>query len=100
MLERLRAPEAGVEDFVPWVSPISSGPPASEEEEEEDEMIDLVHNFDARKHKWGASFKWVTNATLKVVGEADQHPIDKGSDGQAIVVMDSPEMGFHGQLAL
>ena len=34
-----------MEDFVPWVAPISSLPPASEEEEEEDEMADLVHNF-------------------------------------------------------
>ena len=42
-----------MEDFVPWVSLISSPPtpPASEEEEEEDEMADLVHNFDARKRK-------------------------------------------------
>ena len=49
--ERLRAPGAGVEDFVPWVSPISSCPPASEEEEEEDEMVDHVYNFDAWKRK-------------------------------------------------
>ena len=40
-----------MEDFVPWVSPISSRPPAREEEEEEDEMADLVHNFGARKCK-------------------------------------------------
>ena len=94
MLERLRAPGAGVEDFVPWISPISSRPPASKEEEEKDKMVDLIHNFSARKHKWGASFKRVTSATLEVVGEAVQHPIGKGSDGQAIVVMDSPEMCF------
>ena len=62
-------------------------------------MSDLVHNFGARKRKRGASFKRVTNATLKVVGEADQHPTGEGSDGQAIVIMDSPEMGFHGQWA-
>ena len=49
MPERPKAPGAGVEDFVPWVSPISSCLPASEEEEEEDEMVDLVHNFGARK---------------------------------------------------
>ena len=47
--ECLRAPGVGVEYFVPWVSPISSHPPASEEEEDEDEMADLVHNFGARK---------------------------------------------------
>ena len=32
-----------------------------------------------------------------MVGEVDQHPTGKGLDGQAIVVADSPEMGFHGQ---
>ena len=30
--ERLKAPGAGLEDFVPWVSPTSSHPPASKEE--------------------------------------------------------------------
>ena len=34
-----------------------------------------------------------------MVGEVDQHPTGKGSNGQAIVVVDSPEMGFHGQSA-
>ena len=71
----------------------------SEEEEEEDEMANLVHNFDAQKRKRGASFKRMIDATLEVVGEANQHPIGEGSDGQTIVVMDSPEMGFHGQSA-
>ena len=46
-----------MEDFVPWVSPISSHPLANEEEEEEDEMADLVHNFSARKLKRGTNFK-------------------------------------------
>ena len=98
--ERLRAPGAGVKDFVPWVSLISSHPPASEEEEEEDEMVDLVHNFDAWKHKRGASFKRATDATLEVVGEADQHSTGEGSDVQAIVVSDLLEIGFHCQSAL
>ena len=43
--ERRRTLGVGVKDFLSWVSPISSLPPASEEEEEEDEMADLVHNF-------------------------------------------------------
>ena len=51
MPEQLREPEARVEDFVPWVSPISSRPPTREEEEVEDEMDDLVHNFGERKRK-------------------------------------------------
>ena len=41
--------------------------------------------------------KRATNSTPEVVGEADQHPTSGGSEGQAIVVMDSPKMGFHGQ---
>ena len=53
-------------------------------------MADLVHNFGARKRKRGA--------TPEVAGGADQHPFDENSDVQAIVVLDSPEMGFHGQL--
>ena len=60
-------------------------------------MADLVHNFGVRKHKRGASFKRTIDTTPEVVVEADQHPTDEGSDRQAIVVMDSPEMGFHGQ---
>ena len=62
-------------------------------------MADLVHNIGAQKQKRGASFKQATDATSEVVGEAVQHPTNEGSKGQAIVIMDSPEMGFHGQLA-
>ena len=32
-----------------------------------------------------------------MVGKAIEHPTDEYSDEQAIVIMDSPEMGFHGQ---
>ena len=90
MPERQIAPGAGVEDFVPWVAPISSRPPASKEEEEEDEMDDLVYNFDARKCKRGASFKRATDTTPEVVNEANQQPTGGGSKEEAIVVMDSP----------
>ena len=100
MPERPKTLEAGVEDFVPWVSPISSRPLAREEEEEENEMADLVHKFGARKRKRGASFERATNAIPEVTSEASQQPTDKSFDVQAIVVSDSPEMGFHGQSAL
>ena len=100
MPERRRAPRAGVEDFVPWVAPISIRPPTSEKEEEENKMADLVHNFGARKCKRGASFKRVADAIPEVVGEADQHPTGEGLDVQVMVLLDSPEMGFHGQSAL
>ena len=86
-----------MEDFVPWVAPISSLPPTSEEEEEEDEMADLIHNFGAQKRKQGASFKRATDDTPEVVSEDDQHSIGRGSEEQAIVVMDLPEMDFHVQ---
>ena len=79
--ERRKTPGAGVEDFIPWVSPIFSLPPTSEKEEEEDEMADLFHNFGAQKRKRGAIFKRATDATPEVVVEADQHPTDEGSDG-------------------
>ena len=61
-------------------------------------MANLVHNFGTRKRKRGANCKRATNATLEVVGEAYQHPTGEGPDGQEIIVMDLPEMGFHGQL--
>ena len=88
-----------MEDFVPRVSSISSHPLAKEEEEEEeeDEMVDLVHNFIARKRKRGATFMRAIVATPDVAGEASQQPLDESSDVQAKVVSDSPEMGFHGQ---
>ena len=60
-------------------------------------MADLVHDFGARKRKRGSSFKRATDATPAVVSEDDQHPTSGGSKGQAIIVMDSPEIGFHGQ---
>ena len=69
-----------MEDFVPWVPPISSRPPVREEEKEEDEMAGLVHNFGARKRKRGANFKRVTSATPEVAGEASQQPFDESSD--------------------
>ena len=94
--ERLKILGAGLEDLVPWISPISSCPPVREKEEEEKEMADLVHNFGARKHKRGANFKRVTSATPEMADEVSQQPFDKSSDVQAITVSDSPEMGFHG----
>ena len=98
--ERLKAPGARVEDFISWVSPTSSRPLAREEEEEEDEMVDLVHNFAARKRKRGATYKWATVATPDVAGEASRQPSGESSDVQAIVISGSPKMGFHGQSAL
>ena len=98
--KRIKTPGAGVEDFVPWVSPISSRPPDREEEENEEEKVDLLHNFGARKRKRGANFKRATGATPEVASKASQQPSGGSSDVQVIVVLDSPEMGFHGQSAL
>ena len=60
-------------------------------------MDDLIHKFGVQKCKRGASFTRATDATSVVVGEADQHSADGGSEEHVIVVMDSPEMGFHCQ---
>ena len=60
-------------------------------------MDNLIHNFGVRKRKRGASFERTTDVTPKVMGEADQHSAGGGLEEQAIVVMDFPEMGFHGQ---
>ena len=90
MPKRLKAPRAGVEDFFPWVSPISIHPPASEEEEDEEEMADLVHNFGTQKSKRGVNFKRVTGATPEVADEVSQQPSCESLDVQVIAVSDSP----------
>ena len=95
-LGRQKVPGVGVEDFIPWVPPISSHPLDWEEEEEKDEMSDLVHNFAARKRKRDVSFKWVADAIPEVVG-------GEGLDVQAIVaivILGSPDMGLNDQSAL
>ena len=81
-----------MEDFIPWVPPISSHPSDWEEEEGEDEMSDPVHNFTARKRKRAASFKRVADAIPEVAG-------GKGSDLLAIVISGPPEMGLNDQSA-
>ena len=100
MPERRKAPRAGVEDFFPWVTPISSLPPVSEEEEQEDKMADPIHNFGARKRKQGASFKGAADVTAELADDAGQPASGEDLDMQAIVISGLPEMGFHGQLAL
>ena len=100
--EQLKVAREGVENFIPWVSLISSRPPTreeEEEEEEEDKMADLVHNFAARKHKRGASFKRAIDTIPEMAGEASQQPSDETSEVQAIVVTNSPETGSHSQTA-
>ena len=74
-------------------------PLAREEEEDKNEMADPVHNFDVWKQKLGANIKRATGATPKVASEASKQPSGESSDVQAIVISDSPEMGFHGQPA-
>ena len=62
-------------------------------------MAYFVHNFSTRNHKRGANFKRATGATPEVAGETSQQPSNESSDVQAIVISNSPEMGFHGQSA-
>ena len=89
-LGQKKVPGAGVENFVPWVPPISNHPPNWEEEEEEKEMFDLVHNFATRKRKRDVSFKRVVDVVPEVAG-------GKGPDVQVIVISGSPEMGSNDQ---
>ena len=89
-----------MEDFIPWVLLISSCPPTRDEEERKDETANLIHNFGAQKRKRGANFKRATGAIPEVTGEASHQPSNESSDVQAIVVSNSPEMGFHGQSTL
>ena len=84
-----------MEDFVPWVLPISSHPPDWGEEEKEDEMSDLIHTFVARKRKQDASFKRVNDAIPEVAGGSGQSRLDEGSKVHAIVISGSPEMGLN-----
>ena len=85
-----KVPRAGVENFVPWVPPISSHPLDREEKEEEEEMFDLVRNFVARKRKRDVNFKQVVDVVPEVArGE--------GLDVQAIVTSSSSEMGSNDQ---
>ena len=81
-----------MEDFVPWVPPISGHPSDWEEEEEEDEMSDLVHNFAVEKRKRDASFKRVVDAIPEVAG-------GEVSDVQAIIISGSPKVGLNDQPA-
>ena len=62
-------------------------------------MPDLVHNFGTWKHKRGASFKRVIDATPEVVGGANKQPTGEGSDVHTIVISNSPEINFNGQSA-
>ena len=60
----------------------------------------MIHSDHARKRKRGASFNWTADVTPEVMGESDQHLDGGGSGEQVIVVMDSLEIGFHGQPAM
>ena len=69
-----------MEDFVPWVPPVSSRPPDWEEEEEEDGMSDLIHNFATRKWKRDARFEQAADVIPKVAGGSGQPCSDEGSE--------------------
>ena len=97
---RQNVPRAGVEDFIPWVPPISSRPSDWEEEEEEDMMSDLIHNFAARKRKRDASFELVADAIPGVAGGSGWFLSDEGSKVLTIVISGSPEMGLNDQPTL
>ena len=98
-LGRQNVPGAEIEDFIPWVPPISSHPPDWEEEEEEEGMSDLIHNFAARKRKLDASFERVADAILGVAEGSGRSHSDEGSEVPIIIISGSPEMVLNDQLA-
>ena len=67
-LRRQKVAEAGAEDFISWIPPISRRSSDLEEEEEEDEMYGLIQNFVARKLKRDANLEQAADALLEVVG--------------------------------
>ena len=90
--------EAGAEDFIPWVPPISRrSPNREEEEEEEDDMSGLVHNFAARKRKRDVILEHAADATPEVARGSSQPGSDGGSEVQAIIILGLPEMSLNDQ---
>ena len=66
-LRRQKGSEAGVEDFISWIPPISRRSPNLEEEEEDDGMYDLIQNFVARKWKRDANLEQAVDALPEAV---------------------------------
>ena len=95
---RQKVAEAGVEDFIPWVTPISRCSPNREEEDDEkDEMFGLVHNFAARKRKRDSILEQAASAVPEAVGGSSQSGPDGGSEVQAIVILGSLDMSMNDQ---
>ena len=94
---RQKVAGAKVEDFIPWVPPISRRPPKWEEKEEEDEMCHLIHAYVARKHKREDSSKQVADAISEVAGGSGQSLSDEGSKVQVIIILGLLEMGLNDQ---
>ena len=59
-------------------------------------MVDLVHNFAARKCKRGASYKRMADTLPEVTREVRQPLSGVPSETQAIGLLDSLDMGFQG----
>ena len=58
-------------------------------------MLDLIHNFAARKRKRDASLEQAADAIPKVDGGSDQPRLEEGSEVQAIVISGFPEIGLN-----
>ena len=63
-------------------------------------MLDLIHNFVARKRKRDAGLEQAADAIPEVDGGSDQPHLEEGSEVQAIVISGLPEMGLNEQPAL
>ena len=87
-----------MEDFIPWVPPISlRSLDEEEEEEEEEDMSGLVYNFASRKRKRDAILEQAANVIPKVAGGLNQPCPDGGSEVQAIVISGSHETSLNDQ---
>ena len=60
----------------------------------------MIHNFATRKRKGDANLKQAVDALPKVARGSGQPRSDEGSEVQAIVILDSLEMGLNDQLAV
>ena len=98
-LKRQKVVEAGVEDFIPWIPPISRRSPDLEEEEGEDDMSGLIHDFTTQKQKRDAMRGQTTGTSPEVARGSSWSGSDEGSKVQAIVISGLPEMGLNDQSA-
>ena len=81
------------EDFIPWVSAEHEGPQDLEEEEREERMTGLLDRYAACKRKQRLSSDSESNIDPAQTAGPSQPAAEGGSEGQVIIIPDSPESG-------